>query len=497
MYFVDSSTGRTALHLAVANEKERAKVINKRLSVHQKSNVEESNEEGGESAAADATSATGTTTPPSSALSRLRVIKKLVRAHPRAISMRDTIRGYTPLAYACCARALDLVTLTEDAQIVEVLLDAAGSHVLTIPIPVSTSIRGGAAPSMSTTTQRDCSPLCLHILTVSFLASCTTLTSSTATHGPAITTAVLEALAAHATRAALEQALETLYVCNTHVILQMVADADARARRNKLRFGRQTSSTVDHDCWIWDWVLTLLRFIHKSNCHSHHVRRPFQALHVAAQVTDCPTPFVSLAMRAFPAQVRALDQATLQLPHHMVASWYINGSDGIGAGAGLDASSHGAVPIAPRSTCRQAMALSALTTEFLAALAMKNKSGQTPVELLKLSAAAVAAAAARDDATTSTIYATRASPIPPSPSRSSPRSLYYKIKSTPSPTVILSPSSSPFASPHSRSGRKSILRSSSGSAASITSSPGHSGVSRTLSGSSESRLPDADNPFYG
>jgi len=506
VYFVDAVTGRTALHLAVANEKERAKVIHRRCS----QTLEATSNKGGEpTATTDATAVTGT---PSSSLSRLRVIKKLVRAHPRAIFMRDTIQGYTPLAYACCAYALDLVTLTEDAQIVEVLLDAAGSHVCSIPIPVST-IRGGAAAaaavsSMSTTTRRDCSPLCLHILTVSFLASCTsTLTSSScSTTGPAsITTAVLEALAAHATRAALEQALETLYVCNTHTILQMVAHADARARRNKLRFGRQTSSTVDHDCWIWDWVLTLLRFIHKCNCRrqGHQIRRPFQAMHVAAQVTDCPTPFVSLAMRAFPAQVRAMDQATLQLPHHMVASWYLND----GNYGDLDASSHGILGqdggATPRSTCRQALAMSALTTEFPTALEMKNKSGQTPVELLKLSAAAVAAAAAatvaRDDAATSTLSTIPAIPSTPSSpnSRSSPRSPSKK-KSIPAPTVVLSSS---FASPLSRSGRTSILLrspSASSGAPSITSSPGgNSGVSRTWSGSSESRLPDVDNPFYG
>jgi len=80
VYFVDAVTGRTALHLAVANEKERAKVIHRRCS----QTLEATSNKGGEpTATTDATAVTGT---PSSSLSRLRVIKKL---HPDLLLVFD------------------------------------------------------------------------------------------------------------------------------------------------------------------------------------------------------------------------------------------------------------------------------------------------------------------------------------------------------------------------------------------------------------------------
>ena len=83
-------------------------------------------------------------------------------------------------------------------------------------------------------------------------------------------------------------------------------------------------------------------------------------MHAVAQVKDCPLPFLMLAMRAYPNQVRAPDAFTGNLPLHTVAGWET--SD-------------------PSSISRKSMALSALVSEYPQATKVKNKSGKTPMSL--------------------------------------------------------------------------------------------------------------------
>jgi hypothetical protein len=87
----------------------------------------------------------------------------------------------------------------------------------------------------------------------------------------------------------------------------------------------------------------------------------FQALHVASQITDCPTPFLALAMRSSPGETRTPDRTTLNMPLHSVASWQL--------------------PEGTSSLCRKSMAVRTLESEYPEALKAKNKRKKTPMDL--------------------------------------------------------------------------------------------------------------------
>jgi hypothetical protein len=83
-------------------------------------------------------------------------------------------------------------------------------------------------------------------------------------------------------------------------------------------------------------------------------------MHAAARVKDCPLPFLILAMRSSPMQVRTADAETGNYPVHFIAGW--------------DISDHSSVS-------RKSMALSALVSEYPQATKIRNKIGKTPLSL--------------------------------------------------------------------------------------------------------------------
>lgn len=290
---------------------------------------------------------------------RLSVIKTLLALNPDSTSIRCKRYGYTALHYACFredpglpSSGTELVAqVRQDAKVVEMLLMANRK---------STDIASS---------KRRVSPLSLHIMYMSQVKTSCPMPDDTSDH--VAETAVLDVFARYCRQCHLEEALETLYSCNTLLVMDMLSREEARARRNIQQFGRQTRPSELH-VWVWDWALTILRHIHCMQSYAidggcgqlpvHHKQKqqqeiPFLPLHVASKIRDCPTPFLFMAMRTCPGDVRMQDCKTGNLPIHSVASWSLE-NDG--------------------SACRKSMGLTSLGSEYPKAMNVKNKTGKTP-----------------------------------------------------------------------------------------------------------------------
>jgi hypothetical protein len=260
------------------------------------------------------------------------VLKVLLQLNGGATTAQCDSKSFTPLAYAC---SVDLIDghLEDNAKVIAMLLEADNNEALGI------------------TCREGRTPLALHIRSISrqrYLKDQNKMPS----------TSVLQILAESSSRQALEDALETLYACNTSTVMQQFVEEEAHARRNIKLFGRQTRAGAT-DFWLWDWALLILRCVHDRMYGTDQAL--FQALHVASQVTDCPTPFLALAMRSSPGETRTPDRTTLNMPLHSVASWQL--------------------PEGTSSLCRKSMAVRTLETEYPAALEAKNKRKKTPMDL--------------------------------------------------------------------------------------------------------------------
>jgi len=275
----------------------------------------------------------------------LDIVTHMLKINPKITTIQCKQHGYTPLLYAS-STSRDLYSLTKDAEIVDILLKAG--H-----------------PSTELCGEDKQSALALHIRSISRLqngmfAETSNAKEAARREGPS--TAVLKILVQHCSRKLLEQGLEALFACNTLSIMERFAKEEDHARCNIQRFGRQTRASLA-DYWIWEWALIILRGIHNRIYGNRKV--PFYALHVASQITDCPTPFLTFAMRTCPSEVRAPDRTKLNLPIHNVASWKYNGEG--------------------ENICRKSMSLTSLVAEYPASIDVKNKDGESPIELEKKS----------------------------------------------------------------------------------------------------------------
>jgi hypothetical protein len=260
------------------------------------------------------------------------VLKFLLQLNGGATTVQCDSNGFTPLAYACSVDLLDSY-LEDNAKVIEMLLEDNNE-------------------ALGITCKEGLTPLALHIRSISrqrFLQDQSEMMPSTV---------VLQILAESSSRQTLEDALETLYACNTSTVMQRFVEEESRARRNIKLFGRQTRAGAT-DFWVWEWALIILRCVHDRIYGTDQAL--FQALHVASQITDCPTPFLALAMRSSPGETRTPDRTTLNMPLHSVASWQL--------------------PEGTSSLCRKSMAVRTLETEYPAALEAKNNRKKTPVDL--------------------------------------------------------------------------------------------------------------------
>lgn len=291
----------------------------------------------------------------SSPSSRIAAIRALLEAYPEAATLQDAEFEHTPLAYACLAD--DMTSLEEDAEVTRLVVELNPK-------------------SLRVLSKHGYSPLELHIMAMSRLkrrgdAMGIRRSKSKGSTRDA-TTSILKALLKeeHSTTS-IAKALDTLFECNSLAVLEQVALEESLAATRRLRARRQARSsggsiqtingtTNFANFWVWQWVLIILEADHTRRYANTTFSPPFLAMHAAAQTKDCPLPFLSLAMRAYPAQVRQVDGRTGNLPLHFVAAWDV--SD-------------------PSTISRKSMALNSLLTEYPQAGSVRNKRGKTPMSL--------------------------------------------------------------------------------------------------------------------
>ena len=286
--------------------------------------------------------------------SRIAAIRALLEAYPDAATLQDSEFEQTPLAYACLVD--DMKSLDDDSEAVRLMLELNPK-------------------SMQVFSKQGYSPLELHIMAISRLKRRgDALGIRRSKKGSARdATFILKTLLKekHSTTA-IAKALDTLFECNSLAVLEQVALEESlastlrlRARRRARSSGEISVETLDGttnfaNFWVWQWALTLLEADYSRRCENISPSPPFLAMHAAAQVKDCPLPFLSLAMRAYPSQVRQVDERTGNLPLHFVAAWDV--SD-------------------PSTISRKSMALNSLLSEYPQAGSVRNRRGKTPMSL--------------------------------------------------------------------------------------------------------------------
>jgi Ankyrin repeat len=288
---------------------------------------------------------------------RLAAIRALVVAAPDSSLEKTADLGNTPLHYAC--NSVDEKGMEDDLAIIKVMLEMS---------PKAATI----------VNKHGHSPLDVHIIAVSKIKRQSDLLSfrrPKKSKSPT-PTSILKTLLEHdLVGASLSRPLDVLFECNSLAVLEQVALEEAQASSSKLRARRQARSSGESaasavssgstnfaNFWVWEWAIIMLKSeILRAKPSKNKSSVPaFAALHVSASVKDCPLPFLMLAMRAYPTQVRNPDIQTGNLPLHTVAGWDV--SD-------------------PASISRKSMALSALVSEYPQATKIRNKQGKTPLSM--------------------------------------------------------------------------------------------------------------------
>lgn len=289
--------------------------------------------------------------------SRIAAIRALLEAYPEAAVLQDSEFEHTPLAYACLVDVESSKTLEDDSEVVRLVLEFNPK-------------------SLQVTSKDGYSPLELHIMAMSRLKrrgdAMGIRRSKTKSQKRDPTISILKALlkAEHSTPS-IAKALDTLFECNSLAVLEQVALEESLASTLRLRARRQARSsgvsietisgtTSFANFWVWEWALMLLEADHARRYVDITPSPAFLPMHAASQVKDCPVPFLVLAMRAHPDQVRQVDERTGNLPLHFVAAWDV--SD-------------------PSTVSRKSMALNALVTEYPLAGSARNRRGKTPMSL--------------------------------------------------------------------------------------------------------------------
>lgn len=288
--------------------------------------------------------------------SRIAAIRALLEAFPEAATLQDANMDHTPLAYACLVDSESSKNLEDDSEVVRLIVEFNRK-------------------SLQVPSRDGYSPLEMHIMAMSRLkrkGDPMGIRRSKKSQKRDPETSILKALLKEEhTSAQISRALDALFECNTLAVLEHVALEESLASTRRLRARRQArmsggsvqaidgTTNFDH-FWVWSWALMLLEADHTRRCANVTPTPSFLAMHAAAQVKDCPVPFLILAMRAHPDQVRQADERTGNLPLHFVAAWDV--SD-------------------PSTVSRKSMALNALVTEYAHAGSVRNKRGKTPMSL--------------------------------------------------------------------------------------------------------------------
>lgn len=291
----------------------------------------------------------------SSTSARIVAIRALAEAYPEAAILQDAEFGHTPLSYVCLVGDSPK-NIEDDSEVARILIEFNPK-------------------SLQVVSRDGYSPLELHIMAISRLkrkGDALGIRRSKKSQKRDPTTSILRALLKEPhSSTMIAKALDTLFECNTLAVLEQVALEESLASTLRLRARRQArasggsihaphGTTNFANFWVWEWALMLLEADHIRRYADITPSPPFLPMHTAAQVKDCPVPFLVLAMRAYPDQVRQADERTGNLPLHFVAAWDVSDQS---------------------TVSRKSMALNALVTEYPHAGSVRNRRGKTPMSL--------------------------------------------------------------------------------------------------------------------
>jgi hypothetical protein len=290
---------------------------------------------------------------------RLSAIRAILVLYPDAAKVQDDVYGLTPLHLACMIQEEAADKIEEDHAVVRLILEM-------VPKALYIISRDGY------------SPIDIHIIAMSKIKRQGDMLSfrrSRKSSRSATSTSILNTLLEEDHQCGLVKALDLLFECNSLIVLEQLALEEAQASSSKLRAKRQarsegtspasicpSASTNFSNFWVWEWTLILIKSDHRRR-YANNIRGPmppYNPLHAAAQIKDCPIPFLMLAMRAYPNQLRSADESNGNLPIHTVAGWETTD---------------------PSSISRKSMAISALVSEYPQGTKVRNKSGKTPLSL--------------------------------------------------------------------------------------------------------------------
>lgn len=303
------------------------------------------------------------------ALDRIEAIRSLLEANSEAACLQAETSECTPLHYACMIPNDKQSTMDEHRQIVKLILQYN-------PESIHVKTKDGR------------SPLDVNIMYVSKAKKKVSaiiipgITSSRRFKGKSqrsksSCTSILRVLLEARSVMNVSKPLDLLLECNSLELLENVALEEAQASSLKLRARRMarsddatvvtrastvctTGSTNFAHYWVWEWAILILKSRHKRKFSNYKPTPIFSIMHEAAQVKDCPVPFLMLAMRAFPEELRSPEPLSGNYPLHFVAGWNVKAS---------------------ASVSRKSMALSAVVSEFPEATVFRNKQGMTPLSL--------------------------------------------------------------------------------------------------------------------
>ena len=285
----------------------------------------------------------------------LELVDCILSAHPAAACQVCHMNTYTPLHYACLA-AGEQYDLVDAESMVRAILKKA-------PSSTEVATAGGL------------SALDVHIVSFSQNQPTDEDPLSGRTN-----TVVLRCLLEHdpslahvrVSRDKVSGPIELLYRCNSTAFLECVSVDDIKKRRKPLsaRSLEQSKNVMKRmtQWWVWRWTILLLKY---GTLPHKKMGARFCALQAAAGLVGCPLPILTLAMNAFPLQIRQLDEMHASgrdgnLPLHEVCSWPCE----------EDVTSTD--PVIPS---RKSMAIASLLAEYPEAAKTPNRHLQAPLEL--------------------------------------------------------------------------------------------------------------------
>ena len=254
------------------------------------------------------------------------VVKGIAKANPAAAVSKCLHQGYTPLAYCCHSESLDKDDLARDAEILAALHECNPE-------------------AIKNPSKKKQYPLAIHITAVSRLHF---VKPRSPPAQDTFSSPVFDVLLENSEQEHMEQAVHTLFACNTRDVFHHVSVEEIWARK-KL-------PPRDLSGWfVWDILCRVLRAYHYCLHAGRHVT--FNTLHTLTMITDCPTAFLLLGMYSAPSDVLLKEASAGNLPIHNVASWELDDEE--------------------ESTCRKSMSWATLLTVCPESVDVKNDFGET------------------------------------------------------------------------------------------------------------------------